>query len=331
MSCGVMPYRATSSFAFAGTSAFDSDSILSSEKTMLEANAQEDETILLKQLPVKHGTNTWLVAFVSMVTNATRRLHRSSPQLFGQIYTCWSHDCQCIYQRHERANATIRIQPGTAPFLCREQAMNVRSEEQVNVTNSTSQSDKEEEWVDPVIVYDDHFVGNKEEEYFMDAIIDQKSTSKPDKEEELNYIDFLFDEGYNMQSKAEELMDSSENQQDDFNETQDDFNETHDDFETLFKRELSNCTTTTVGEVLIMILSLALKHSLTWVAVLDIISMINIIFNFDIIPKTKYFIKKIFSSGNSVLYHIYCPKCKALIGKKETLKNEELCVCGHII
>nr|CAD7571813.1 unnamed protein product [Timema californicum] len=48
------------------------------------------ETIILKQLPVKHCTNaTWLVAFVFMVTNTTRKLHRSSLRLFGQICT-WS-------------------------------------------------------------------------------------------------------------------------------------------------------------------------------------------------------------------------------------------------
>nr|CAD7397486.1 unnamed protein product [Timema cristinae] len=58
-----------------------------------QVGAQADETIILKQLPVKHRTNAiWLVAFVSVVTNATRRLHRSSPRLFGQIYT-WSRDC----------------------------------------------------------------------------------------------------------------------------------------------------------------------------------------------------------------------------------------------
>nr|CAD7204255.1 unnamed protein product [Timema douglasi] len=55
----------------------------------------------MKKWGIMSRTNaTWLVAFVSMVTNATRKLHRSSPQLFGQIYT-WSRDCQCSYQRHE--------------------------------------------------------------------------------------------------------------------------------------------------------------------------------------------------------------------------------------
>nr|CAD7449379.1 unnamed protein product [Timema bartmani] len=41
-----------------------------------------------------------------------------------------------------------------------------------NVTNSTSQSDKEE-WVDSISFYDKHVVDNKEEEYFIDAINDQ--------------------------------------------------------------------------------------------------------------------------------------------------------------
>nr|CAD7568275.1 unnamed protein product [Timema californicum] len=68
------------------------------------SHCSTDETIIL---PVKHRTNaTWLVAFVSMVTNATRRLHQSSPQLFGQIYT-WSHDCQCSYQCHEPTRCRI--------------------------------------------------------------------------------------------------------------------------------------------------------------------------------------------------------------------------------
>nr|CAD7201296.1 unnamed protein product [Timema douglasi] len=65
-----------------------------------------DETIILKQLPVKHRANAiWLVAFVSMVTNATIKLNRSSPR---QIYT-WSRDCQCNHQRHEPTRRRISI------------------------------------------------------------------------------------------------------------------------------------------------------------------------------------------------------------------------------
>nr|CAD7262279.1 unnamed protein product [Timema shepardi] len=75
------------------------------------------ETIILKQLPVKHRTNaTWLVAFVSMVTNATRKLHRSSLRLFGQICT-WSRDCQCSYQGHEPAQHRISLLHGDDVYL----------------------------------------------------------------------------------------------------------------------------------------------------------------------------------------------------------------------
>nr|CAD7197729.1 unnamed protein product [Timema douglasi] len=73
----------------------------------VEVGAHADETIILKQLPVKHRKKTaWLVAFVSMVTKTSRRLHRSSPRLLGQIYT-WSRDCQCRYQRHEPTRRRI--------------------------------------------------------------------------------------------------------------------------------------------------------------------------------------------------------------------------------
>nr|CAD7413037.1 unnamed protein product [Timema poppensis] len=58
----------------------------------------------LKKL--KHRANAiWLVAFVSMVTNATIKLNRSSPR---QIYT-WSRDCQCNHQRHEPTRRRISI------------------------------------------------------------------------------------------------------------------------------------------------------------------------------------------------------------------------------
>nr|CAD7393554.1 unnamed protein product [Timema cristinae] len=68
-----------------------------------------DETIILKQFPVKHRTNAaWLVAFVSMVTKILRKLHRSNPRLFGQIYI-WSRDCQCSYQRHEPTRHHLKI------------------------------------------------------------------------------------------------------------------------------------------------------------------------------------------------------------------------------
>nr|CAD7265135.1 unnamed protein product [Timema shepardi] len=48
-----------------------------------------------------------LLAFVSMVTKTSRKLHRSSRRLLGQIYT-WSRDCQCSYQRHEPTRRRIK-------------------------------------------------------------------------------------------------------------------------------------------------------------------------------------------------------------------------------
>nr|CAD7260465.1 unnamed protein product [Timema shepardi] len=105
---GSLAQHETSALANYASKAVKSASNYSNDNTLgptvlliCVSQCSTDETIILKQLPVKHRTNaTWLVAFVCMVTKTSRKLHRSSPRLFRQIYT-WSRDCQCSYQRHE--------------------------------------------------------------------------------------------------------------------------------------------------------------------------------------------------------------------------------------
>nr|CAD7195006.1 unnamed protein product [Timema douglasi] len=80
---------------------------------LLVLNRPNDNTkTIASQTP--HQRAASLVAFVSMVTKTSRKLHRSSPRLFGQIYT-WSRDCQCSYQRHEPMRR--RINERSCSFL----------------------------------------------------------------------------------------------------------------------------------------------------------------------------------------------------------------------
>ncbi|XP_044007480.1 uncharacterized protein LOC122852000 isoform X2 [Aphidius gifuensis] len=90
-----------------------------------------------------------------------------------------------------------------------------------------------------------------------------------------------------------------------------------------------NCTR---GEVLLMAMTLGLRHSLTWQAILDLLKMINTIFNDRVVPTSKYFLQKYFPSNvKNGVYHMYCPECYRYLGARNDLENNIHCSCGHII
>ncbi|KAE8745125.1 hypothetical protein FOCC_FOCC008190 [Frankliniella occidentalis] len=88
---------------------------------------------------------------------------------------------------------------------------------------------------------------------------------------------------------------------------------------------------TTKFEVLLMVLSFALRHGLTSVAITDLLKMINVILgsnNDGILPTSRYMFKKIFSSDMEFKFHMYCPDCMIYIGEiTQELKERKTAPC----
>lgn len=90
--------------------------------------------------------------------------------------------------------------------------------------------------------------------------------------------------------------------------------------ETFLRRNLSVKTNISNGEIILMCMLLGMRHSLSWTAILDIIDLINKLFDKDIIDLTKYKLLNYFPENqNWYLYHIYCTVCKTYIGKRNEL------------
>lgn len=79
----------------------------------------------------------------------------------------------------------------------------------------------------------------------------------------------------------------------------------------------------TRGEILLMILTLAVRHSLTWAAIIDLLKMINKLFNRrDAVPEINYKLLQYISiEMNSMKYHFYCRNCKTYLGERTKLKQ----------
>lgn len=78
-----------------------------------------------------------------------------------------------------------------------------------------------------------------------------------------------------------------------------------------------------------MSLAIGLRHSLPWIAITDVLKMINVIFGERIIPDTKFLLEKYFSPEiTSAIYHAYCPHCRKYLDISESIQNLNNCECG---
>ncbi|XP_074097863.1 uncharacterized protein LOC141526694 isoform X1 [Cotesia typhae] len=95
----------------------------------------------------------------------------------------------------------------------------------------------------------------------------------------------------------------------------------------IMKKTLCGCTTITHGEALLMTLTLGAEESLTWKTITAILSLINTLFQNNVVPASKY---KIFQTlqlnENIVVYHPYCDECFCYFGAKEKFDKKNL-VC----
>lgn len=91
----------------------------------------------------------------------------------------------------------------------------------------------------------------------------------------------------------------------------------------------------TRGEVLLMCLALAIRHSFTWAAIIDLLKLINKLFNSrNAVPETKYkLLQHVPTEIDSLKYHFYCRNCNTYLGERTKIKshNSIICTCGLVV
>ncbi|XP_025162723.1 uncharacterized protein LOC105181603 isoform X2 [Harpegnathos saltator] len=107
-----------------------------------------------------------------------------------------------------------------------------------------------------------------------------------------------------------------------------------DECNSFLKEYLCNCITKTLGEALFMCLVLSHRHSLTMTTTIDILKMINLIFDKKcMLPDSKYKVSKYCEIEDTFKYHLYCPVCLKylkMLTRIETGKKS-ICTCGSEI
>ena len=87
--------------------------------------------------------------------------------------------------------------------------------------------------------------------------------------------------------------------------------------------KICRCSRVNRAEVMLIFLTISLRHNFTWEAITDIFEGINVVFGNEVVPSTKYKILKYFPiEKHEIVYHIYCPDCRRYLGEK----GDEHCI-----
>jgi len=108
--------------------------------------------------------------------------------------------------------------------------------------------------------------------------------------------------------------------------------EIKEDIEMPSREKICPCSKLTAEDEVIMVLTLAIRHSMSWTAQVDILQVVNKIYDCDKVPSSKYLYKsKIGQKLPGTQYHVYCSnrKCNKYLGNKEDLDEVVTCVCSH--
>lgn len=93
--------------------------------------------------------------------------------------------------------------------------------------------------------------------------------------------------------------------------------------------KLCACSAVNVGEVILMISLLGMRHDLTWVAIIDIIKLVNCLFKEEVLNVSKYKLINLFlKNRNAIKYNIYCRACKKNIDTVSNLKERKKYTCS---
>ncbi|XP_058801735.1 uncharacterized protein LOC131670273 isoform X2 [Phymastichus coffea] len=69
----------------------------------------------------------------------------------------------------------------------------------------------------------------------------------------------------------------------------------------------------TKAEIFLGVLKFSLVHKLSQSAIADLFKMLNIFFNNNILPQSRYSVNKVFNFENNIDYHALCPNCKGYV------------------
>ena len=87
-----------------------------------------------------------------------------------------------------------------------------------------------------------------------------------------------------------------------------------------------------MAEILLMCLQIFIKHSLTMIAFIDILRVINYIFCLKLLPETKYMLNQLLNVKlDNIYYYIFCCNCHKYLGKSTDFKKSLKCDCDAIL
>ena len=94
-------------------------------------------------------------------------------------------------------------------------------------------------------------------------------------------------------------------------------------------RKIETPTNISKGDIILMVLELALVHRFSHEQISDIFHLINNIFASPVVPETKYIIDKLFNPCSTTIIHVKCPKCDKYAGEmslyaKKKRKTDDL-------
>ncbi|XP_071570621.1 uncharacterized protein [Temnothorax nylanderi] len=154
-----------------------------------------------------------------------------------------------------------------------------------------------------------------------DALLENPSSEEDGNDEEEQHHNELFDDDANLFD--EDALFENPSSEEDGNDEEILDNQ----YDRFLSKKLCPCSATTKGEALIMATLIGRKHCLTWVAILDIINMINKLYSKDVLPSSKYSLFKHFPlAEDTIKVHLFCPSCQRYLGERPNLRSANV-VC----
>jgi len=96
----------------------------------------------------------------------------------------------------------------------------------------------------------------------------------------------------------------------------------------LLNHALCSCSSSTAGDALLYCLALGIRHNLSWPAMVDIVKMVNLLYGYEAVDASKYYLQKLFYMQKTAKYHLYCSVCETYLGVKGEEGVEMCCECS---
>lgn len=100
----------------------------------------------------------------------------------------------------------------------------------------------------------------------------------------------------------------------------------------LFGEILKDKVAVSKGDILLMVLKYAIRHTLTFSALMDLVEMINLFFERPVLPHSQHMLKKVIEkAGTTMNFHFFCPECSSYIGDVDPSSPFQCLKCNHNI